>query len=92
MYFVGSVLFLFISLSPPNKKVPLYPENSQFSDNQCLSTDSVIIGQFSDSVIAEFMRGPNFSVLQGQKSLDIVENISQLQTIVPTGEMSGSGN
>lgn len=68
------------------------PENSQFSDNQCLTTGSVVIGQFSDSVIAEFMWHPTFSVSQGQKCLDIVENISQLQTIVPTGEMSGSGN
>lgn len=77
---------------PPNKKVPFSPENSQFSDNQCLTIDSVVIGQFSDSVIVEFMWGPNFSVSQGQNCVDIVENISQLQPIVPTGEMSGSGN
>lgn len=35
--------------------MPLSPGNSQLSDNQCLTIDSVVIGQFSDSGIAEFM-------------------------------------
>lgn len=35
--------------------MPLSPGNSQLSDNQCLTIDSVVIGQFSDSGITEFM-------------------------------------